>query len=218
MASNEIGRRARALADHVYFSGQPLTTHSFTVLKLLARLRPAPVGVEVGVAYGDFSLHLLAYCPGLHLHMIDPYLAAAPGSAWRLSGDPAGNCPQHVFDDMAATAEWVTGFAADRRTIHRRADGEVVHEYPDGAFDFVYIDSDHTHAAVRRTIRDWWPKVAPGGFIGGHDHGNLDFEDPATGRCRWGVIRAVAEFAAGVGLAAETTPAPSMTWAVFKPA
>jgi hypothetical protein len=66
---------------------------------------------------------------------------------------------------------------------------EVAAEFPDEFFDFVYIDADHTYAAVRADILAWWPKVRSGGVLGGHDF--VSFTSKAGARC--GVIPAVRE-------------------------
>lgn len=54
---------------------------------------------------------------------------------------------------------------------------------PDGWADFVFIDAGHSYEAVRQDITDWLPKVAPGGWFGGHDYH----------KAHPGVIRAVGE-------------------------
>lgn len=54
---------------------------------------------------------------------------------------------------------------------------------PDGWADFIFIDAAHSYLAVARDIEDWLPKLAPGGWFGGHDYHES-----------WpGVIRAVDE-------------------------
>lgn len=47
--------------------------------------------------------------------------------------------------------------------------------FPDNSVDFVYIDAEHSRDALLRDIRIWWPKVKPGGIMGGHDY--LGFPD-----------------------------------------
>jgi hypothetical protein len=42
--------------------------------------------------------------------------------------------------------------------------------FPDNSVDFVYIDAEHSREALLRDLRLWWPKVKPGGIIGGHDY------------------------------------------------
>jgi len=62
--------------------------------------------------------------------------------------------------------------------------------------DFVYIDADHTYEAVKADIAAWWPKVRVGGTIGGHDYVKRTLPNGVS----FGVIQAVTEFAAGLGL------------------
>jgi hypothetical protein len=46
--------------------------------------------------------------------------------------------------------------------------------FPDGFFDFVYIDANHTYSHTKADIHAWWPKVRVGGVLAGHDY--LDYE------------------------------------------
>jgi hypothetical protein len=55
--------------------------------------------------------------------------------------------------------------------------------------DFVYIDGNHGYRAVSEDIRAWWPKIRPGGVLGGHDFYN------GYARSHDSVIKAVTEFA-----------------------
>jgi predicted O-methyltransferase YrrM len=41
--------------------------------------------------------------------------------------------------------------------------------------DFLYIDADHTYAAVLADLDAWVPHVKPGGLIAGDDYGNVAF-------------------------------------------
>ena len=63
--------------------------------------------------------------------------------------------------------------------------------FPDGFFDYVYIDADHTYAAVCQDIATWYPKVRSGGILAGHDF--LHHTVPQTG-VAFGVVEAVTEF------------------------
>ena len=65
---------------------------------------------------------------------------------------------------------------------------QAANRYADGSLDFVFIDADHTADAVSRDLAAWWPKVRPGGFLGGHD---IDES---------GVNLAVSRFSAAIGL------------------
>jgi hypothetical protein len=63
--------------------------------------------------------------------------------------------------------------------------------------DFVYLDANHRYDAVREDLHAWWPKVRKGGMLAGDDYGLIDEQwvDFGHGRCRFGVKRAVDEFA-----------------------
>ena len=41
---------------------------------------------------------------------------------------------------------------------------------PDGSIDFLFLDDDHTTPHVLEELAAWWPKVAPGGWMAGHDY------------------------------------------------
>ena len=46
---------------------------------------------------------------------------------------------------------------------------DAVQTFDDGSLDLVFIDGDHSFAAVRADIAAWLPKVRPGGILCGHD-------------------------------------------------
>ena len=54
--------------------------------------------------------------------------------------------------------------------IYKANSLDQVNSYPDGYFDFVYIDADHTSPGVDKDIEAWLPKVKPTGVFGGHDY------------------------------------------------
>lgn len=41
--------------------------------------------------------------------------------------------------------------------------------FANGSVDFVFIDADHTTAALQADIAAWRPKLKPGGILAGHD-------------------------------------------------
>ena len=67
--------------------------------------------------------------------------------------------------------------------------------YADGELDFVFVDADHSAAAVAADLLAWWPKIKAGGVLAGHDYDALDWP---------GVVAAVNEFAAARGLRVDT--------------
>ncbi len=47
-------------------------------------------------------------------------------------------------------------------------------QFPDGFFDFIYIDGDHEYSAVREDCFMAFDKVRPGGYICGDDLPSAD--------------------------------------------
>ena len=43
-------------------------------------------------------------------------------------------------------------------------------KFPEEYFDFIFIDADHSYAAVAADLKAWRPKLKPTGIIGGHDY------------------------------------------------
>lgn len=41
---------------------------------------------------------------------------------------------------------------------------------PDNHFDYIYLDARHDYCAVKEDIEHYWPKLRPGGILGGHDY------------------------------------------------
>ena len=71
---------------------------------------------------------------------------------------------------------------------------------PDGFFDFVFIDANHSYEAVREDVAAWAPKVRSGGIVSGHDY------YPGKSYKQCGVIQAVDEYVAAHHHKLYTTP------------
>jgi len=171
-----------------------LTRHRGQVLiDLLAatgnRARPL-TGVEVGVDRGETSALLLHGLPGLNLWMIDPWRATAPDALRR----------QFDCDRAFARAAEVTAFAAGRRALVPCDHARAASLLPD-APDLVFLDADHRYGPTLEAIAIWWPRLAPGGLLCGHDYGHPDYP---------GVKQAVDEFARQRGL--KVRLAEDMVW------
>lgn len=63
-------------------------------------------------------------------------------------------------------------------------DASILAKYPDGYFDFVYLDALHTHDAVKEEISTWWNKVRHGGVLAGHDYCNYGEEGLSCIGCK----------------------------------
>jgi SAM-dependent methyltransferase len=116
---------------------------------------------EVGTYRGQFARHILA-CDPAELHLIDIDFSSL---------DPA--------------------VAADARVaMHRGLSHEMLAQFPDDHFDWIYVDGDHSYEGASRDARMAAAKVKPGGHLVFNDFAHAD---PYLGA--YGVHRAVTELA-----------------------
>ena len=130
--------------------------------KLVGRMRSTSM-LELGVWKGEFSAHILTQCPAIErYYMLDP---------WRPL--PSWNKPLNVsaaeFEKALEAATDATSFAGDKVTILRGTAREVIGRIPDESLDFAYIDGDHTLRGISIDLINTYPKIKPGGFLGGDD-------------------------------------------------
>lgn len=111
--------------------------------------------------------------------------------------------------DNKALAIAQTAWAASRVVVIHQPSVEAAKEFLDGALDFVFIDANHSYAAVKEDIEAWLPKLKPGALLSGHDYANLD------DACGLEVQRAVDEAVAAHGWTLER--GKQTTWFVRLP-
>jgi hypothetical protein len=213
-----IAAAIRRMIDAEIAARGPLQAHTPGLVTLVRALPgDALVGVEVGVDMGITAAAVLFHEPRVCRYLlVDTYREEAPDSAYRRSGARVAVRSQAQHDAAFAYASWLSAFAEDRREFVRRPSPDCAGMLDDGTADFVFIDADHTYEAVRADLAAWYPKVRPGGLLAGHDYANRDHEDPGRGITRWGVKRAVDEFAHYHGLRLDIFP--WTLWACRKPA
>lgn len=65
-----------------------------------------------------------------------------------------------------------TGIAAaleERFVVHWSPSVAAAEDFPEASADVVWVDGDHSYEGVTADILAWWPKVKPGGWMGGDD-------------------------------------------------
>lgn len=166
--------------------------------EILSRLPAGPCRVaEVGVFRGLNARQLLQQRHDLTLILCDPWDDLADPT-YRATGDfQAAKCCGW-WKGVEREARRSTAFAGGRACCRKGTSAKVAKQVEDGSLDGAFFDGNHSYPDVRDNVREWLPKVRPGGWIGGHDYNH-----PLEGK-RYGVKRAVDEFAAEKSLAVET--------------
>ena len=129
---------------------------------LLNRLPRGGRVAEIGTFKGHFAHYILERCAPDELHLVDL--------------------------DCSQLAEGVAG--DPRVRLHTGQSHHVLARFPDGYFDWIYIDADHSFEGVSRDAKAAAPKVKPSGYLVFNDFAH---NDPFLGS--YGVHRAVMAFA-----------------------
>ena len=143
-------------------------------------------GAEIGVLRGQFSEIVLDRWHGRTLHCVDPWKALPRDEYWDNK-----NVSQPEHDRLFAETEARLRRFGTRAAILRQTSREAAGRFAEGQLDFVFIDAQHHYEAVQDDLVAWHPKIRPGGILCGHD-----YLDGTVNGCRYGVRRAVQEFAA----------------------
>jgi hypothetical protein len=157
----------------------------------LAHLLPAGgTGLEIGVADGYYADILLSAAQPARLHLIDPWMHQDDpdyvDDEMNVPGDEAGRRYEKVRQRFAGD------IASGRVVIHRGFSQDFAASFPDGYFDWIYIDGAHHFEACARDLRLYTPKVKDDGLILGHDYA----ASPYARQKNFGVVEAVNGFIA----------------------
>mmetsp|Transcript_18082 Transcript_18082/g.39542 ORF Transcript_18082/g.39542 Transcript_18082/m.39542 type:complete len:204 (-) Transcript_18082:1587-2198(-) len=100
-------------------------------------------GAEIGVGRGKFADEIL--------------------STW--------DCEEyHLVDRRADQFAGLRARFANRLQLDKGRSSQVVRQFPDHHFDFVYVGGGNSYDQVLRDMTDWYPKVRPGGLVAGHNY------------------------------------------------
>jgi len=118
------------------------------------------IGVEVGVAQGEFLCHFLKHVPMEKWYGIDPFVPYKGYTDYTL---------RKTFETLEnKTKENIGGFK--NCEIIKEFSMDAVKRFEDNSLDFVYIDANHRNPWVSEDIVEWAKKVRPGGIVAGHDY------------------------------------------------
>ena len=115
----------------------------------------SPIGVELGVAEGKFSIQLLERYNFKEYYCIDSWNSRRRES--------------HSIREYVQTYNKLKQFKS--ANIIRATFKEVLNEINDEYFDFIYIDGNAKSGQEDgETILNWYCKLKPGGIYSGHDY------------------------------------------------
>lgn len=139
---------------------------------------------EVGVAAGIFSSFILEHLQPAIFVAIDLFDLHTKPNLW-------GTSPQELFGSQTHRAWYEQHFASagDRLRTMEGFSHECLATIPDGYFDILYLDADHSYTAVCQDIDSGARTVKPDGLLVFNDYVLQDH----LGYNAFGVVRAVNE-------------------------
>lgn len=130
--------------------------------EMLDHVPPGGVICELGTQRGHFAKAILGRCAPQALHLVDVTFSLCEADVLR---DPVVTAHEMMTTDYHAGA-------------------------PEGGFDMIYVDADHSYEAVRADAFAAMTKVKPGGLLAFNDFARII--RPGLGQ--FGVHQAVCEF------------------------
>jgi hypothetical protein len=130
---------------------------------LASQVKHGQIGAEIGVQKGLFTHGILHHCKPQKLHLIDP---------WYLLGDhwPWANANQSTTKALRNIIYWFRKQLSEGSVIlHIGFDEEILNQFPDSYFDWVYLDTSHEYEHTKRELVILDKKVKAGGVIVGDD-------------------------------------------------
>ncbi len=129
----------------------------------LKTLPKRSVGAEIGVLKGKFSEGIVSIVKPRLFYLIDCW-CAIEGSSWYDKDS------RHLKFVSRALRPLAVASAQGRIRPLCGWSTEVVDLVPDATLDWIYIDGDHRMEGCLADLKAWYPKIKPGGIIGGHDY------------------------------------------------
>lgn len=142
------GQTYRNNYEEIYRKKEAFTPKTRAYLSLF--VQSGGTMIELGVAKGRFAVELIEANPSARYIGIDRW------------------SDHHDGEEYAAAKALIEMMGGQ---VIRSTFADAVGGFPDAAADLIYIDGyAHTGQLGGATLREWWPKLKPGGIFAGHDY------------------------------------------------
>lgn len=164
------------------------------------------IGIEIGVEKALFSKVLLTSKLS-KLYLVDAWQQFSKEESVgmiNISQERQDQNYNQVIKDMSVYGK--------RVEVIKGKSTDVLDNFSNCYFDFVYIDANHDYIHAKEDINKWYNKVKIGGVFAGHD-----YLDGAYKRVTYGVKSAVDEFCLSIGIKPYcTTECRNPSWYFIK--
>jgi hypothetical protein len=137
---------------------------------------------EVGIGYGTHAKYILKNNPTVErLYLIDPMVFYPNDNFARDIMNCNAVIPGNNFNELYDLINKELSPFGDRHTMFRVKSLDVTNEQiAEGALDAVFLDGDHSYAAVSADLEFWWKKIRSGGQLVGDDYWISSVEQAVT--------------------------------------
>ncbi|MEM0945955.1 MAG: glycosyltransferase family 2 protein [Pseudomonadota bacterium] len=148
----------------------------------LERMPKGACCAEIGVWQGSFTLEILEVTKPKELVLMDPWglITKRDSAEWTHTRNEDQEFMERMYEDVVEEFR-----DSDVVKIRKGFSQDLMAEYPDAYFDWVYIDGNHRYDFVRADIELCALKVRKGGIISGDDFrwkrdGRMHVKDAVT--------------------------------------
>jgi len=156
-------------------------------IQVLSALPKEGVIAEIGVAYGDFSKSLINILKPQKFYALDTFVLVSGNEPWGRTDLKDSGKSHHEYYRSCFHSEIKGGSLETRKGLS----WDMLSEFPDEYFDYIYVDADHKYESVVKDIEQVKKKIKKRGIIQFNDYCTFF---PSDGLSLSGVQRAVNEF------------------------
>ncbi|MDJ0661031.1 MAG: class I SAM-dependent methyltransferase [Crocosphaera sp.] len=156
---------------------------------LVEMLPKQSIGAEIGVDTGNFSEKIINSIAPKELHLIDPWEYQVSDTYINARYGGKAKEGQKTMDEryLGVCDRFCSQIQSGQVQVHRGYSTDILEQFPDEYFDWIYIDGNHLYEYVLKDLELSFKKTKSGGFITGDDY-------RSGGWWKGGVKQAVDEF------------------------